>query len=73
LVLDEVFEQVSREYKSYECTQIRSYEDYWDRKEETIEFGLKDLGISVAEHDDRVRDGQREDYTEAQQVNRVAD
>ena len=65
MVLNKVFEQVSREYKSYKCSQIRSYEDYWDRKEETIEFRLKDLGIGVAEHDDRVRDWQREDYTEA--------
>ena len=72
LVLNEVLEQVSREHEGSEPSKHSACEHDWYREKESIELGVKNLGIGVAKHHNGVRDWNRKNDAESQNIDRVA-
>ena len=72
LVLYKILEQVPREHECSEPSEHSAREHDRHREKETVELGVKDLSIGVAEHHNGVRDRNGKNDTKSQHIDRVA-
>ena len=71
LLLDKVFEQVSRKHEGAETAEDGACENDGHSEQETVKFWVENLGVSIAQHNDGVGDWNCENHTEGQNIDWV--